>query len=327
MGFGLNCIDIVSRAVRTYPKLNASGERMVIRFINPELDRLEAWVRQCINKLLSTIAADLNIRPADRVGLNFANVNNESINFAFSFRRFDQYSADLILNGLENVVQSNSRFFLDDCLVIRVDHVRVPIGFGRRTHIGKSTADYFKLHKSTIFNPILRNEHNTLCLAAAIVIAKAYATDINEYNFLTYKRNYEAMINSAEILCQDADVDLSHGGSIDEIIKFQNYLGCKYRTTVFASRDGKKKYFKSCHKNYQYTINLLLDCEHYSVVLKPTAAFATHYFCDHCSTCYSDRFGHIKCLVKCNRCLCTPPCVKETEIKCKECSRSFVSSR
>lgn len=327
VGFGASCVDIVSKSIRAYPKLNASGERMVIRFTNPDLNNLEAWVRQCIHELLSTIARDLQVRPADRIGINFANVNNDKLNFAFSFRRFDQYNADLVLNGLETVIQSNSRFFLDDCLVVRVDHVVVPVGFGRRTHVGKTTAEYFKLHKSTIFNPILKSEHNTICLAVAIVIAQAYATDINQYNFLTYNRNYDALINSAEILCLNANVDLSNGGGIDEIIQFQDYLGCDYRITVFSSRDGKKKYFKSCHTNYKYTINLLLDCEHYNVVLKPTAAFATQYFCEHCSTCYTDRFGHKKCVIKCSSCLCTPLCVKEIEMKCDDCNRIFVSPR
>lgn len=284
-------------------------------------------MRQCITELLSTIGTDLNISPADRVGINFANVNNEKMNFAFSFRRFDQYNPGLVLNGLENVLQSNTRFFLDDCLVVKVDHVVMPVGYGRRNHVGKTTAEYFRLHKSSIFNPDLKGEHNTMCLAVGIVIAQAYAVDINQFNFLTYFRNYDDMIDASKILCQNANVDLSNGGGIDEIIQFQNYLGCDYRITVFASRDGKSIYFKSVHTNYKYTINLLLDCEHYSVILKPTAAFATAYFCEHCSICYSARFGHKKCVVKCNSCLRTPPCVKEIEINCKTCSRIFVSPR
>lgn len=317
----------MSRTVKRYPQLDASGERLAIRFVNPDLTNLESWMRKCINNLLSTIATDLNVRPADRVGINFANVSDDKLNFAFSFRRFDQYNAELVLNGLEIVIQSNSKFFIDDCLVVRVDHVTVPVGFGRRTHVGKSTAEYFKIHKSTIFNPVLKPEHSTICLAVAIVIAQAYATDINQYNFLTYIRNYESMIQSATNLCQNANVDLSNGGGIDEIIQFQDYIGCDFRITVFSSRDGKKKYFKSCHTDYKYVINLLLDCEHYSVILKPTAAFATQYFCDHCSTCYSERFGHKKCGVKCNSCLCTPPCTRELDVKCDECNRIFLNPR
>lgn len=125
IGFGSSCLQILSRAVRSYPKLNASGERLAIRFVNPNLNNLEAWMRECINELLSTVAADLNVKPADRVGINFANVNNDKLNFAFSFRRFDQYNAELVLNVLEIVIQRYSLFFLDDCLVVKIDHVVV----------------------------------------------------------------------------------------------------------------------------------------------------------------------------------------------------------
>lgn len=71
----------------------------------------------------------------------------------------------------------------------------------------------------------------------------------------------------------------------------------------------------------------MLDCDHYSAILKPTAAFATAYFCDHCSTCYTTQYGHKKCVIKCNKCLSTPPCVKEIDIKCDTCQRTFVSAR
>ena len=140
-------------------------------------------------------------------------------NFAFNFKRFDQYNADLILSGLELVLQSNARFLIDDTLVIKVDHVNIPVGYGRRSHVGKSTSDYFKLHKSSIFNPVLKSEHNTLCLAVSIVVARAYSMDINQFNFLTYFRNYDDLIDTAETLCNDADVNLANGGGIDEIIK------------------------------------------------------------------------------------------------------------
>lgn len=328
IGYGAcDCIEIVDRCLRRYPRLNAAGERLAIRFINPDLQNLETWMKRCITQLLTTASNDLGIRPADRVGINFANANDNDLNFAFIFRRFDQYSPELILHGLEKVLQSNTQFFLEDCLVVQIDHYTVPVGFGRRTHVGKTTNEYFKLHKSTIFNPELKPVDNTLCLAAAIVVAQAYATDVNKYNFLTYARNYDELIEAAKRLCHEAEVDLTNGGSIDEIIQFQDFLGCDYRITVFSSRDGKSVYFKSCHTNYIHTINLLLDYEHYCVILKPTAAFATSYFCDHCSKCYETQYGHKKCVIKCNSCLYTPPCAKDIDIKCTDCNRTFVSAR
>lgn len=205
IGYGSSCVDILNRSCRRYPRLNASGERLVLRFTNPYLNNLEAWMQRCITELLSTIGNDLDIKPADRVGINFANINNDKLNFAFSFRRFDQYNANLILNGLENVLQSNTRFLLDDCLVIKVDHVVVPVGYGRRSHVGKTSSEYFRIHKLSIFNPNLMPEHNTICLAVSIVVALAHATNINQFNFFTYFRNYVDLIDAAKTLCQEPE--------------------------------------------------------------------------------------------------------------------------
>lgn len=327
IGYGGQYVNIVNRSIRHYPMLNASGIRLAVRFINPDMENLEQWMRACIFELLPTIGQSLHIHPADRVGINFANSEDDNLNFAFSFRRYDQYTPDVILNGLEKVLQSNMRFFLDDCLVVKVDHVAMPVGYGSRTHIGKTTADYFKLHKRSIYNPSLAPEHSTMCLAVSLVVAKAYATDTNQFNFFTYSQNYNDLIDAAKLLCDNANTDLKYGGSIDEIIKFQDFLGSEYRITVFSSRDGKNLYFKSIHNDYKFTINLLLDCEHYSVVLKPTAAFATAYFCDHCCVGYTTQYGHKKCSIKCNCCFKTPPCPKDINVTCNDCNRTFVSAK
>lgn len=113
-----NCLLIVGREIRRYEQLNANGERLLIRFVNPDM-------------LLIVVEEDLNIQPADRVGINFANSEDAQLNFAFTFRRFDQYSATVILDGLEKVLQSNARFLEEDCLIVEVDHAKVPVGYGR----------------------------------------------------------------------------------------------------------------------------------------------------------------------------------------------------
>lgn len=72
------------------------------------------------------------------------------------------------------------------------------MGFGRRSHIGKLSEAYYRMHKR--YEPELKLEHNTMCLAVAIVIARAYALDINLCNFLTYKTNYDDLITTARDL-------------------------------------------------------------------------------------------------------------------------------
>lgn len=307
--------------------MNASGIRFELRFENPPVLNVEPWLKNCFAELLSMAAFELKIDPQDRVGFVFTNMSHARAHFSISFRRFDQYNSDVILNALEKIMQSNMRFFADDDLVVNIDHVRIPVGFGRRVHVGKTRDNYFKIHKRSIFQPTLKDIHHGLCLPVSIVIAMAYASDdINRYNYFTYKGNYDELISEAVKLGKDANVDFANGCGIDEIIKFQNVLGSEYRITVFLSRDGKSIYFKSCHNNYKFTINLLLDSGHYSVILNPTGAFAASYFCEHCSTIYANKFGHKSCPLKCSSCFCKPPCMKIFSSKCNDCNRMFVST-
>lgn len=135
-------------------------------------------MKKCIDELLNNLKNDLKIEPHDRVGLVFTNTNNIKINFSIniSFRPFNQYAPEVVLQELENIIQSNSKFFIDDNLIINVDHVKVPVGYGRRTYIGKSTHDYFNLHQKSIFNPLLNDNDNHLCLAVSIVVAMAHSS-------------------------------------------------------------------------------------------------------------------------------------------------------
>ena len=324
---GGSFINIISRNKRNYKRLNASGLRLEIKFNPPTMHDIAAWVKLCVADLLKIMEDELEIQPQDRVGIIFSNTNNARVDFSISFRPFSQYSTDTIFTELERVVQSNTLFFTDDNLIIHVDHVKMPIGYGRRSHIGKTTDKYFKIHERSIFSPNLQPEDHGLCLAVAIVVGIPHSTnDINKYNYLTYCGNYDDLIQEAQMLCDNACVNLQNGGSIEEIIKFQQYLGSEFRIVVYASRDGKDVLFKACHDEYKYTIHILLDENHYSLILTPTAAFATAYFCGYCCIGYSTKFGHKRCRVKCNKCFQSPPCQNIIDMKCSQCKREFLNA-
>lgn len=263
MGYGLELIEIISSAKREYRKLNATGTRLEIRFKRPETlsNDPNEWCRLAFTESLKFIERELNKATQDRVGFTFSNSENHKIDFCISFRRFDQYNADLILSMLDIVIQSNTNFLVDDSLILKVDHVKIPTGSGRRTHIGKSTIDYFKIRKNSIYNPIIRNEDGNICLAVAILLGKIYADgETSEYlfTFLKYCGNHNELISRATQLTEAANVNLEHGGGIDEIALFQDFFRSVYNINVYSSRDGREVYFKSPHQNHKH-INLLLD--------------------------------------------------------------------
>lgn len=171
-------INVISKSKRIYKTLNASGLRLEVKFGQPKMNDVTKWLWLCITELLSIMESDLSIEPQDRVGIIFTNTNNTKADFSISFRPFSQYSAESILYELDKVIQSNTLFFTDDNLVVNVDHVKIPVGYGqRRTHIGKSTSKYYDLHKKSIFSANLRPEDYGLCLAVSIVVGIAYLGD------------------------------------------------------------------------------------------------------------------------------------------------------
>lgn len=188
----------------------------------------------------------------------------------------------------------------------------------------KSSDKYYKIHKRSMFSPVFKSEDNGLCLAVAIVFGIAHSNnDVNRYTFLTYYQNYEDLVQEVRTLSLRANVDLKHGGSIDQIIQFQQFLGAEYRIIVYGSRDGKVIHFKACHDEFKYSINMLLNENHFSLVLCLTAVFATSYFCKFCCVGYSKKLEHSRCRAKCNKCFQSPPCKTIVMIKCNSCKRDF----
>lgn len=131
---------------RKFKNLNADGTRIEIKLNEPETDDIYQWMQQCFDELLHVIKIRLKIENQDRVGFSFNNMNESHAESGISFRRFDQFNSNLILSSLENVLQSNSNFLLDDMLTIRVDVARIDRGGMRIMNIGKSKDRYYKIH-------------------------------------------------------------------------------------------------------------------------------------------------------------------------------------
>lgn len=183
--------------------MNASGLRLEVKFRLPTISNFYDWITSCIEELLAIAQRELQIEPQDKVGIIFTNTNHTKVDFSITFRPFNQNSTDLILFQIDKVIQSNTLFFADDNLVINFDHARIPVGYGqRRTHTGKNSDKYYKLHKRSIFSPKLRSEDYGMCLAVSIVVGMAHLSDdINRYNYLTYTGNYNELIQEARMLC------------------------------------------------------------------------------------------------------------------------------
>lgn len=329
-----NHVTIINQEVRTYRQLGASGVRIDMHFNQPPPVgyNYERWLNDGIIKLLELLRTMLNIQSQDYVGMIFNNENSVRSDFSISLRRFDQYDAELIFTQLNNVMQSNEEFIISDKLIIHIDHVEMPLGFGRVVRLaGTQLTQYVEDRGRAMYSPNLKPEHNTLCLAVALVVGKAYVdgiTNKNRYNYLTYPPNYQGLIDEAHRLCNESGVDLSNGGGLDELRGFHDYLQPEYEITVYNCSRGRTTYFKPCNEGVEKKrINLLLENNHYVMILTTPAAFGFGYYCEPCNSGFSDALRHRTCPYKCPCCYAKPPCAKRTQnIMCNECNRGFRST-
>src|SRR5215471_17718065 len=149
--------EIVDQRVKTYPRFNASGTEITVRLkppyepraslvperqtpSEPDTPAIAEAVNQRtdpINYFVDSVDALFehvlsNVEASDMVGITIRNVENEADKpIGFSFRRRDQIASDVIWALLEKVGQSNERFNALDKLVINVQIVKMPTGFGK----------------------------------------------------------------------------------------------------------------------------------------------------------------------------------------------------
>jgi len=119
------------------------------------------------------------------VGITISNeVEEKDRTIGMSFRRKDQITGDVIWSMFEKVAQSNARFNALDKLLMTVHSVKMPIGHGKITSMGRPLEIMVHLKRSIVQ---VRAESN--CLAHALVIGKAEVNGDPNYN--SYRRGYK----------------------------------------------------------------------------------------------------------------------------------------
>ena len=103
---------ILNETSKSFPKFNASGRRLLIRFRPPgEEQNPTSYLRECIIALTNYLVDDVHDR--DLVGLRMRNTENvQDKVVGISLRRRDQLKPDVVWVVLGKVIQSNARFRL-----------------------------------------------------------------------------------------------------------------------------------------------------------------------------------------------------------------------
>jgi len=218
-----------------------------------------------------------NCDDSDMVGITISNGENvQDKAIGISFRRKDQITPDVIWSVFGKVVQSNARFNSLDKLIMTVHYVKMPIGNGG----GISTKGRPLENMVHLKTSIVKVKAENNCLAHALVIAIARLTNDPDYKAYIQGRKIHSIVDRLLVM---TGIDLTNGGGIPELIKFQEHFK-EYRIVVFGGLtcteimlDGKVKSEKR--------INLLYDnvTRHYHVINSLTGALSRNFVCRGCN--------------------------------------------
>jgi len=304
---------------RRYKRFNAMGTQLTVHLLPPS----EGQDSNPISHFLTSVSdlfeyALQNCDDSDMVGITISNeINMSDKAIGISFRRKDQISPDVIWSVFGKVAQSNARFNALDKLVMTVHSVKMPIGHGRIATKGRSLQTMAHLKRSIIEVKAIEN-----CLAHALVIAIAKLTDDKDYKAFRQGRKIRPHVDH---LLATTGIDLSNGGGIAELIRFQEYFK-EYRIVVFRGLNCEDIMFDGQVES-EKRINLLYDDvnHHFNVINSVTGAISRQYFCNGCNKGCDSGVTH-RCQETCSDCMSIPPCpYADVRIPCESCNRQFRS--
>jgi len=126
---------IDSETDRQYSRFNARGTELPVRLLPPAIgDNQDAIThfQASVNDLF-----DYALRNVDDSDMVVVTIHNEfnllGKAIGISFRRKDQLSEEVIWSVFSKVAQSNVRYNAMDRLIVVVQSVKMPVGFGRKS--------------------------------------------------------------------------------------------------------------------------------------------------------------------------------------------------
>ena len=155
---------------------------------------------------------------------------------------------------ISSVLQSNAQFFANDDLQIQVDCVRPPAAYGSKVDGKCVNFDQFSVEKNSIF--VINNKDN------------------RSLKKFKGQRGEQLLNEMVTDLCRRAEIDLSDGAHYGHITNFQTYLN-DYTIVIYNSRDGSSVYFESPKAPGKNCLNLIMENQHFNIILSLTGVFAT----------------------------------------------------
>ena len=311
---------IDSETDRQYSRFNARGTELTVRLLPPAIGDNRDAITHFQNSMNDLF--DYALRNVDDSDMVWVTIHNE-VNLldkaiGISFRRKDQLSEEVIWSVFSKVAQSNARYNAMDRLIVVVQSVRMPVGFGKSIRSkGRPLHEIVREKTSTI-----RVKTDTNCLAHALIIAIARLE--NDPDYKSYRDGYKIR-PVVQRLLETTGIDLQNGGGVPEIQRFQDHY-TEYKIVVYRGLSCEDIIFEG-QVTAEKRVNLLYDevNRHYHVIANLTGAMSKQYICEACNQSSRSAVTH-RCRERCTDCMSIPPCIcTEVRIPCEACNRTVRS--
>lgn len=333
------------------------NEKSVVFF-----NSFDEWYLECFKNIL--LVAKEDARPHHLVGLSVSVEGLEkSAPIGIHYTRADQLSAEMIIDILNSVIQSNESFSDGARLRIGASILHTQIG-GSRGIIAKTIRNLFDYTKKKKFlftvplrrlndEQILKTKRNwiidphgiqnsrvdkylclPLCLALGIRLARGQTKSRRRLlDHLRIKGKRVDLKLKAHDIIRKAGIppNICHGLVRSDLVKiaFSSVFKNKYTIHVYIDRLNPRNRLIPCKTNHDSTpiINLFLmtDAEHYILIVNLKRFFGLEYQCKYCKIPYSG-LNH-RCTNDCAFCRSPNACIRPPPpiklVKCDDCNRFF----
>ena len=299
--------------------MTATDHRVRFNNVLADRDLLESY--KTTHKIIHHLLEDVKegMAPNDQVRFILRSEQLETP-ISLPFMTVERLTTERVYSALERVIQSNQEFRLNDTVTIDINHVESPQGSGRKKRTTYNIDDFLNQKGSVVR---IKNKDDDLCLARALVVARAKKDNDPRYDYIRDSRK-PLQREKAFDLHEAANVPLGPCG-LNEVALFQQYL-TGYQIVIISGDHNNSVIYpppsSAAHEKPHLT--LYLHNNHFDVINRVPGFLGRSYFCSRCLKPYNTTTDHL-CAAMC-RCCRGFDCVWENDgMVCRECKRLFKS--
>lgn len=294
---------------------------------NDDERNVNKWMNNAFQEIIDYGLHKSNTKPNAYVGIKIS-VPDSDKNvkpIGLSYRPIKSISSEILVDVLQNVIQSNDVFDVRSRLEISMTIIDVPSGGNHVPLKILNENNIFKHKRNSIIYP--RGEYNdNKCLPRALVLGKVFADKCTDECMKKYTRCKSKVLKiKTDLLCKNAgvQVDQENGCVLQDVYKFSKVLK-KYEIRILDDfNDPSSVIFRTPRSDLKIFLFYMKDKRHFITIKSLRTFYGFRYQCVNCDKMLNDIKKH-RCMNVCNYCRKTPLCPNVPQmVHCNQCNRNF----